>query len=65
MKELDILLERFIDHNHSILAEGDWPEFEALLKAEDDQLWDWVQDPTIPAAAPYRALLEAVRGGAA
>ena len=45
MKELDILLERFILENEFSLSAGSWPEFEAMLACEDDQLWDWFQHP--------------------
>ena len=65
MKELDILLERFIDQQKQALDEGRWPEFESLLQNEDDVLWDWLQAPADPAAARYRKLLEQIRHGAA
>jgi len=61
MKELDILLERFIEDETQPLVDGSWPEFEALLQTEDDVLWDWVQDSSGAEAAPYRNLLEQMR----
>ena len=61
MKELDILLERFINNQHHILAEGAWPEFESLLQVEDDLLWDWLQNPSLAQAQPFRKLLDAIR----
>jgi succinate dehydrogenase flavin-adding protein (antitoxin of CptAB toxin-antitoxin module) len=61
MKELDVLLERFLDRHAGPLAEGRWPEFEALLQTEDDLLWDWLQDPNASASAAYRELLEQIR----
>lgn len=64
MKELDVLLERFVRDEESRLARGEWPEFEALLATEDDRLWDWVQRPDDPAAASWRPLLERIRDGA-
>jgi antitoxin CptB len=60
MKELDVLLERFIEGNLDSLAQGSWPEFESLLQTEDDALWDWFQDTSGPGAAPYREILEQV-----
>lgn len=62
MKELDVLLGRFIEHQQATLAGGRWPELENLLETEDDQLWEWLQNPTVPAARPYRELLERIRG---
>jgi succinate dehydrogenase flavin-adding protein (antitoxin of CptAB toxin-antitoxin module) len=61
MKELDLLLERFVDRHAEALDAGRWPELEALLETEDDLLWDWVQNPAAPGAAGYRALLEWIR----
>ena len=63
MKELDILLERFVDHHQESLARGLWPDFEALLQTEDDVLWDWFQDSSSPGAARYQELLEQIRHG--
>jgi antitoxin CptB len=63
MKELDILLERFIINHQESLADGSWPELEALLQTEDDVLWDWFQDSTKPGASCYRELLERIRCG--
>lgn len=61
MKELDVLLERFLAQETDRLDRGDWPGFEALLEQEDDVLWDWVQAPHSPAAAEFRELLEHLR----
>jgi len=60
MKELDVLLERFIQRRIRELEDGRWPELESLLEAEDDQLWDWLQNPGT-AAVPYRELLVRIR----
>ena len=61
MKELDVLLERCVATHHETLNAGNWPELESMLQAEDDQLWDWLQNPTTPEAAGYRDLLEQIR----
>lgn len=61
MKELDILLQRFVERHQDSLEEGAWPEFEALLQTEDDKLWDWFQDPSLPGARPYQAILKQIR----
>ena len=60
MKELDVLLQRFIEQNGESLAQGAWPEFELLLQTEDDLLWDWFLDTSSSDARPYRELLEQV-----
>jgi antitoxin CptB len=61
MKELDLLLERFVEQHRQALADGLWPELEDLLLAEDDTLWDWVQNPGAEGAARYRPLLDQIR----
>jgi len=61
MKELDLLLERFIEEHSAELDTGAWPELERLLEMEDDCLWDWLQDPSAPGANGYRELLEWIR----
>ena len=61
MKELDILLGQFIVKQQAALSTGAWPEFESLLQTEDDILWDWLQDPSLPSAAACKELLEQIR----
>jgi antitoxin CptB len=65
MKELDILLENFISGYERELAHGAWPEFERLLQAEDDCIWDWLQTPECPDADGFRQLLTVIRRGPA
>jgi antitoxin CptB len=62
MKELDVLLDRFVDRHEAGLANGAWPGFEQLLAFEDDLLWDCVQDPGRASAAAHADLLSAIRG---
>ena len=57
MKELDLLLERFISEHRAALDADEWPELEALLETEDDMLWDWLQDPAVHGAERFRDLL--------
>jgi antitoxin CptB len=63
MKELDVLLERFLERERQALGAGRWPELEGLLESEDDVLWRWLQRPAEVDAAPYRRLLEQIRHG--
>ncbi|MEJ2384817.1 MAG: succinate dehydrogenase assembly factor 2 [Xanthomonadales bacterium] len=60
MKELDVLLVRFIDANAADLARGAWPGLERLLALEDDVLWDLLQAPS--AAGADGELIAAIRG---
>jgi antitoxin CptB len=59
MKELDVLLERFIHMQSAELEQEAWPELEALLAMEDDQLWDLIQNPAT-AAGEYEVLLQQI-----
>ncbi|MDT8320219.1 MAG: succinate dehydrogenase assembly factor 2 [Xanthomonadales bacterium] len=61
MKELDILLGTFLNAQGPAIAQGAWPELEALLKTEDDLLWAWVQDPSSAQVATFRPLLRQIR----
>ncbi len=63
MKELDLLLESFLERNQQALENGCWPEFEALLHNEDDVFWIWVQNPDHRDAMAYRGILERIRHG--
>lgn len=61
MRELEILLERFLLRESAALTEGAWPEFEALLDCEDDRLWDWFQGRSDADSEPYDELISAIR----
>ena len=67
MRELDVLLEAFVNKQAGPLAANAWPEFEALLRCEDDRIWDWLQDPaqvlTLPDAKDFGPILLEIRGG--
>lgn len=60
MKELDLLLSRFVDRHEAELERGLWPGLEALLALEDDMLWERLQTPP-PSAAEHADLLAAIR----
>jgi succinate dehydrogenase flavin-adding protein (antitoxin of CptAB toxin-antitoxin module) len=63
MKELDVMLEAFLAHNKAALSAGDWPELEALLNSEDDQLWDWLQGRAESPDVELRGVVDAIRRG--
>ena len=63
MKEIDLLLERFVSAQAEALARGEWPALEALLDEEDDRLWDWLQGRAVPPEPAQRELVEAMRRG--
>jgi len=61
MKEIDLLLEWFVEQHREELDSGQWPELGGLLETEDDRLWDWLQNPASPDAADFRELLDRIR----
>ena len=61
MRELEILLERFLLQEEAALTDGQWPAFEALLASEDDQLWDWFQGKAAPDDPSLRELVDTIR----
>ena len=63
MKELDVLLEAFLEKNIDDLKSGSWQNFESLLGQEDDQLWDWLQNTKQAACGNYSSLITAIRRG--
>ena len=60
MKELDVLLTRFVDAQEHDLARGAWPGLEQLLAQEDGVLWARLQSPA-PATGPEAELIRAIR----
>jgi antitoxin CptB len=61
MKELDVLLEAFLERQPAALARGDWPRLESLLDSEDDLLWDWLQGREAP-PPEFSSLINDIRG---
>ena len=64
MKELDVLLEFFLQKNREDLNKGSHPKLEALLAHEDDQLWAWIQKTADPTEPEFIPLLNEIRRGA-
>ncbi|NIP16986.1 MAG: hypothetical protein GWM87_01595 [Xanthomonadales bacterium] len=64
MKELDVLLEAFLEDHGAALEAGGWPQFEEFLQEEDDRLWAWIQGQVRPPEERYQELLEALHGRA-
>lgn len=55
MKELDVLMERYLEHRYDVAPEIERQAFVELMRAEDPDIWAWVmgfQDmPTQPEIA--------------
>jgi antitoxin CptB len=64
MKELDVLLESFLEKNHDDLKNGAWGQFEGLLDQEDDMIWSWLQKLKTPDSEEFLVLIDEIRRGA-
>ena len=66
MKELDVLLEHYLEHEYPRAAEGERAAFRELLECQDPVLWDYVmereQAPGEETGNVIRKLVSALRG---
>lgn len=62
MRELDVLLEGWLDGNWAQADESLRSAFTELLACEDDVIWDWVIGRSRPQAATMRMLIDELRG---
>ena len=58
MRELDVLLERWLDQCWQQAPAPERACFERLLACEDDQLWDWVTGRGRPDDAELQDFVE-------
>ncbi|MBX3615849.1 succinate dehydrogenase assembly factor 2 [Nitrosomonas sp.] len=56
--ELDIVLQRFMDHYYTQLDEQDLEQFERLLSLADNDLWDLITGRQINTDHRWLAILE-------
>ena len=61
MKELDVLLEAFLEKQAGQLSVGAWPELEELLTLEDDVLFDWVSGRDLPSDPAVLKLIDSLK----
>ena len=60
MRELDALLERWLDTRWPDATPTDRNRFERLLDCEDDRLWDWFTGRSRPVDRELKAILDQV-----
>lgn len=60
MKELDVLLERYLQIHYDRAPAAERAAFARLLEREDPELWAWVLEQA-PVPAEFRDVLERVR----
>ena len=61
MKELDVLLERFLQSDYDTLSDRQHQEFVDLLHHEDPDLWTLMMGRAEPENEEQGALLERIR----
>ena len=64
MKELDVLLEAFLEKNQDSLKAGKWGQLEDFLDQEDDLIWSWLQRLKKPDSMEFVLLIDSIRDGA-
>lgn len=61
MKELDLVLVRYLDRHFIAASASERHNFVRLLETEDDQLWAWVLGRSHPQDPELDALVQRVR----
>ena len=61
MKELDLLLERFLERGFEDLGTEQLTCFEALLESPDQDLVDWIGGATRPPSAELAGIVRCIR----
>jgi Uncharacterized conserved protein len=64
MKELDVLLARFMEHQYASLVPAEQAAFETLLKYPDPVLLDWVMGHEPLPEGKLGHVIEKIRGTA-
>ena len=61
MREMDMLLERWLDTHFAAASVSVRGHFAALLRTEDDLLWDWLTGKGAPEDLERAALIAQIR----
>ncbi len=61
MRELDQLLERWLDQQFAAASEHERGVFRRLLDCEDDRLWRWFLGHETPSDVEIAALVDRIR----
>lgn len=62
IRELDLLLQRFVENHYHTLSENEQQLFNQLLDEADLDIMDWVMQRSEPPSA-YSTLIEKIRYG--
>ena len=61
MKELDVVLNRWLDRHGPAATPGQLETFERLLEAEDSELWPWMLGRSSPDDPALAKLVDEIR----
>lgn len=59
-KELDVVLNRFLDNCYDELGDDDLLLFDELLNAQDTQLWYWLSAQESPDSEPLKQMVSKI-----
>jgi antitoxin CptB len=60
-KELDVVLNRFLEGQYDKLTDEDLQEFDNLLNAQDTILWYWLIGKEKPEPKRHREIVELIK----
>jgi len=64
MKELDMLLRRYLDHEYDLASVSEQSAFERLLALQDPALYDYLTGRDAPEDMDVQALVDKIRRSA-
>ena len=59
-KELDVVLNRFLDAQYENLSNKELKDFDKLLDTQDTILWYWLSDQETPDKKPLKQLISQI-----
>ena len=62
MRELDLLLERFLEDRYDALSPSDCDTFERLLDCRNQDLMDWLMEGGSPQDERLAGIVDRIRG---
>ncbi len=60
MREMDMLLDRWLAQKFASASDAQLAVFQRLLDTEDDELWDWMIGKQTPADTEIKALISEI-----
>jgi len=61
MKELDVMLSRYLDEQWPQAPESERAAFDRLLECQDPELWDWLSGRSLPGEKDLADVVSRIR----